>query len=67
MEKLNLTADQVKIIDSYIAEIEKELQNANYNEHAKTALRAKRNVLNLLKFIDGYFETERKNIIKQPF
>jgi hypothetical protein len=67
MNKLNLTADQIKVIDSYIAEIEKELQNTNYNEHAKTVLRAKRNVLNLLKYIDGYFETERLNIIKQPF
>ncbi|AJA41517.1 hypothetical protein AXJ14_gp198 [Geobacillus virus E3] len=67
MNKLNLTSDQIKVIDSYITEIEKELQNSNYNEHAKTALRAKRNVLNLLKYIDGYFETERLNIIKQPF
>lgn len=67
MNKLNLTADQIKVIDSYIAEIEKELQNPNYNEHAKTALRARKNVLNLLKYIDGYFETERVKRIKQAF
>jgi hypothetical protein len=67
MNKLNLTADQIKVIDSYISEIEKELQNPNYNEHAKTALRARRNVLNLLKYIDNYFPTEKAKRIKQPF
>ena len=67
MNKLNLTVDQIKVIDSYISEIEKELQNPNYNEHAKTALRAKRNVLNLLKNIDTYLPAERVKRIKTAF